>query len=62
MKTEIKQCHLLTVLVTGLLLSNCKSPVDSVSADRDRPFNTGWKFIRDSLIGAEQPGYDDSEW
>jgi beta-galactosidase len=32
------------------------------STDRDRIFNEGWKFIRDSLSGAEQPGYDDSKW
>lgn len=25
-------------------------------------FNTGWKFIRDSIAGAERLEYDDSEW
>ena len=30
--------------------------------ERDRMFNTGWKFIRDSVSGAEQPGFDDSQW
>jgi beta-galactosidase len=30
--------------------------------DRDRLFNSGWKFIRDSVPGAEQPRFDDSKW
>lgn len=34
------------------------SRVDS----RDRIFNSGWKFVRDFLQGAERPGYDDSGW
>lgn len=29
---------------------------------RNRLFNTGWKFIRDSVIGAEKPEFDDSRW
>ncbi len=31
-------------------------------SERDRLFNRGWKFIRNSLSGAEKPGFDDSEW
>ena len=29
---------------------------------RDRLFDSGWKFIRDSVQGAEKPEYDDSGW
>ncbi len=29
---------------------------------RDLLFNSGWKFVRDSLQGVEIPGYDDSGW
>lgn len=29
---------------------------------REQQFNSGWKFIRDSLVGAELPGFDDSKW
>lgn len=29
---------------------------------RDRLLNTGWRFVRDSLQGAESTGYDDSGW
>ena len=31
-------------------------------SERDRLFSTGWKFIRDSISGEEQPGFDDSKW
>jgi len=31
-------------------------------ASRDQLFNDGWKFIRDSIVGAELPGFDDSNW
>jgi beta-galactosidase len=34
----------------------------SLVDSRDRLFNSGWKFVRDSLPGAERPGYDDSGW
>jgi len=29
---------------------------------RDRLFNSGWKFVRDSLQGVERPDYDYSGW
>ncbi|MGB8029911.1 MAG: glycoside hydrolase family 2 TIM barrel-domain containing protein [Terracidiphilus sp.] len=31
-------------------------------ANRDRPFNTDWRFYRGDAPGAEQPGFDDSAW
>jgi len=31
-------------------------------SERNALFNTSWKFIRDSVSGAEQPGFDDSKW
>ncbi len=30
--------------------------------ERDRLFNSGWKFLRDSIQGAQQTGFDDSKW
>lgn len=30
--------------------------------NRLRPFNKEWKFIRDSIAGAEVPAFDDSKW
>ena len=29
---------------------------------RKRSFDAGWRFTRDSVIGAEQAGFDDSKW
>ncbi len=34
----------------------------SASNDRVRDFDADWHFIRDSVAGAEQPGFDDSKW
>jgi Glycosyl hydrolases family 2, sugar binding domain len=33
-----------------------------IAPDRDRLFNDDWKFIRDSVAGAEKPDFDDSKW
>ena len=33
-----------------------------INEERNRPFNNGWKFIKDSVISAENPAYDDSKW
>jgi beta-galactosidase len=35
---------------------------DEYAVHRDRLFDSGWKFIRDSVQGAEKPEYDDSRW
>ena len=46
-----------------LLLSifqSCKSTVEEES--RSRNFDTGWLFLKDSIQGAELPGYNDSGW
>ena len=51
----------LMILMT-LLLPDCLANNRNGNSERDRLFNTGWKFIRDSVPGAEQPGFDDSKW
>ncbi len=35
---------------------------DEIPSHRDRLFNSGWKFLRDSVQGAEKPEFDDSSW
>lgn len=62
MKPKNKYKIVLILAIISLLLSNCKSPDHSGKAMRNHLFNSGWKFIRDSISGAEQPGYDDSGW
>jgi len=44
------------------LFAGCSANNTKSVSDRDRLFNSDWKFIRDSLTGAEQVGYDDSKW
>jgi beta-galactosidase len=52
----------LIILIVAFAIVSCKSGDNFISTNRDRLFNEGWKFMKDSLTGAEQPGYDDSQW
>jgi beta-galactosidase len=47
----------LCLLLSGYLKTESAKPYE-----RSRIFNKGWKFIRDSIPGAERPDYDDSKW
>lgn len=50
------------LLAIGLILfQSCKTS-DNISDSRMRSFNEGWKFIRDSINGAEDPSFNDSGW
>ena len=42
-----------------LALAGCSQPQDN---SRERLFSDGWKFVRDSIPGAEAPDFDDSQW
>ncbi len=48
---------LASLLISGFAVIEPDKP-----SERDRLFNNGWRFIRDSLSGAEQPEFDDSKW
>ncbi len=50
----------LVILLNLIFSYTAKS--QNKESERDRLFNNGWKFIRDSIPGAEQPGFDDSKW
>lgn len=45
-----------------LLINGCTEPVKDLYFNRNRLFNNDWRFIRDSISGAEQSGFDDSKW
>lgn len=47
---------------TVLLVSGFSGRGSGEASVRDMNFNSGWKFIRDSVAGAENPGFDDSRW
>ncbi len=45
-----------------IILSSCNHKNSSFYSQREQDFNPGWKFVRDSLSGAEGPDFDDSGW
>src|SRR6478672_12086945 len=50
------------ILFSACLFFGCSDKLSSASNDRVRDFDVDWHFIRDSVAGAEQPGFDDSKW
>lgn len=52
----------LLIIATGIFTASFTGIKSALEPGRDRLFNSDWKFIRDSLQGAERPGYDDSGW
>lgn len=52
-----------SLLMTGFVCAQSQSPGKPANPNESNVlFNKGWKFIRDSISGAEQPGFDDSKW
>ncbi|MDR1403358.1 MAG: DUF4982 domain-containing protein, partial [Tannerellaceae bacterium] len=49
-------------ILIHLAMYSCTPIQNNDSLSRDMSFNTGWKFIRDSVTGAELPEFDDSDW
>lgn len=47
-------------LVLCAFLTACSVP--NTEQGRSRDFNADWRFLRDSVKGAETPSYDDSSW
>jgi beta-galactosidase len=62
MKSKITFWFLGLMITINLLISGCSKNSVANTSDRNRLFNTGWKFVRDSITGAEKPEYDDSKW
>lgn len=59
---NIKALRYFIVIMLNLIFSYCSADNTNKSHSRDRLFNSGWRFSRDSVAGAEIPGYDDSKW
>lgn len=49
-------------ITLNLILLGCTPIQHNNSIERDIIFNADWKFILDSVIGAENPDFDDSDW
>ncbi len=46
-----------------VLFQSCTQPSSAqIVANRQHPFDDGWKFMKGSLPGAEDPAFDDSKW
>lgn len=59
-----KYWHKLLVLsfLSGMLMVSCTNTPNGDFFERERLVNNGWKFVRDSIAGAEKPDFDDSKW
>ncbi|WP_346863534.1 glycoside hydrolase family 2 TIM barrel-domain containing protein [uncultured Draconibacterium sp.] len=51
----------LSLFVWTIMLSCTNSQKENFS-ERTRLFNNDWKFVRDSIVGAEKSDFDDSNW
>ncbi len=63
MKTKYLFRSAFAVILSSVILSSCRDiRTNEFASSRDRLFDNGWKFLRDSISGAEVPGFDDSQW
>jgi beta-galactosidase len=58
---KILRYHIIMAMLS-LIFSFCPAGNLNNLNSRDRLFNSGWKFIRDSVPGAERPEFNDSKW
>ncbi|NLJ42796.1 MAG: hypothetical protein GX431_03995 [Bacteroidales bacterium] len=61
-KSALRVLITVIVLASGSIVSAYEKQSLSHADSRDRLFNSGWRFVRDSLSGAAYPGFDDSGW
>jgi beta-galactosidase len=50
------------VALAFLVLASCNNQAEIPTGDRTISFDEGWRFIKDSLPGAESPDFNDSGW
>ena len=60
MKTSRFGKHALLTLVTGCCFGALATA--ATVANRDRSFDSDWRFVRADALGAEAAGFDDSKW
>lgn len=58
---QLKNTLLAGAVAGSLMLVGCAGPSGDYS-NRSRSLNEGWKFTRDTLVGAEAVGFDDTNW
>jgi beta-galactosidase len=60
-KIKLISLSLVSILSIAILLQSCASERKNPADSRSRPFDSDWRFIRDS-VSAESPAFDDSKW
>src|SRR4030042_4385484 len=60
MKSLPRFPYFLIFVTFAFLAAGCVPSVTTTS--RDRSFDNGWQFLRDSITGAEAADFDDSGW
>lgn len=53
---------LCAVALVFQVLASCHNPAEISTGDRTISFDEGWRFMKDTLSGAESPGFNDSGW
>ena len=61
MKKTCKILNLLLIVLSSIFFTGCTNKTQ-MTLNRDRLFDDDWKFLRDSISGAELPSFDDSKW
>lgn len=61
MKKTCKILNLLLIVLSSIFFPGCTNKTQ-MTLNRDRLFDDDWKFLRDSISGAELPSFDDSKW
>lgn len=57
----IMSAAFLLMTLISFCLTSCSQP-ETKSASGAESFDNDWRFLKDSLAGAENPGFDDSGW
>ena len=61
LKLRLSSCFYAVALVF-LVLASCHTPAEISTGDRTISFDEGWRFLKDTLSGAESPDFNDSGW
>ncbi len=61
LKLRLSSCFF-AVTLAFLVTASCHKPAEISSGDRTISFDEGWRFMKDTLSGAESPDYNDSGW
>ncbi len=61
LKLRLSSCFCAVALVF-LVLASCHNPAEISTGDRTISFDEGWRFMKDTLSGAESPDFNDSDW